>query len=201
MSQFVALRQNAALLRDQFVAVRRATTDCCTFGDQFVAIRRAKTDCCTFAGPICRYSARCNRLLHFCGTNLSQFVALWRLLHFRETILSQFVMQRRLLHFRGTNLSQRATTDCYTFAGPICRNSARYDRLLHFRVTNLSHLLSVLALKCSVFNANTIVLWHCYLVVSYPDPHYNSCGWITLPLRGRGSGRMPNQSRSESARF
>ena len=38
-------------------------------------------------------------------------------------------------------------------------------------------------------------------VVSYPDPDYHSCGWITSPLRGRGSGQMPNQSRSESARF
>ena len=38
-------------------------------------------------------------------------------------------------------------------------------------------------------------------IVSYPDPDYHSCGWITSPLRGRGSGQMPNKSRSESARF
>ena len=26
------------------------------------------------------------------------------------------------------------------------------------------------------------------LLVSYPDPQSHSCGWITSPLRGRGSG-------------
>ena len=33
---------------------------------------------------------------------------------------------------------QRSTTDCSNFAGPICRNMARYDGLLHIPGTNLS---------------------------------------------------------------
>ena len=213
LSQFVALRQIAALSRDQSVAIRRATTDCCTFKDQSVAIRRATTDCfqgtnlsqlvvlrqiaahsrdqsvaircattdcCTFPGLIYRNSSRYDRLLHFRGTNLSQFVALRQIAaHSQDQsvatrrlttdcctckgpICPNSSRYNRLLHIRGTNLSQlvalrqiaahsrdqsvtirRATTDCCTCKGPICRNSSRYDRLLHFRGTNLSQFVAL----------------------------------------------------------
>ena len=145
LSQFVTLRQIAALSREHSVAIRRATTDCCTFAgpmsqfvalrqiaalsrDQSVPIRRATTDCCTFARPICRSSSRYDRLLHLRGINLSQFVALRQI-----TALS-----------RDQSVTIRRTrTDCCTFKGPICRNSSRYDGLLHIRGTNLSQFVAL----------------------------------------------------------
>ena len=145
LSQFVALRLIDALSRDQSVAIRRATTDCCTFKE-----------------PICSNSSRYDRLLHFQGTNLSQLVVLRQIAAHSRDICRNSLRYDGLLHFPRTNLSQFvalrqitalsrdqfvaihcATTDCCTFPGPICRNSSCYNRLLRFRGTNLSQIVAL----------------------------------------------------------
>ena len=128
LSQFGARLRFAVNSRDQSVAIRR------------VAIGSVTTDCCTFAGPICRNSGHHYGLLQIIGTNLSQFGALRRI---AAHSWDQSVATRRAAKDSCTirDLSvaiQRVSTDCCTFGGQICRNSARDYGLLQIRGTNLS---------------------------------------------------------------
>ena len=166
LSQFVVLLQIAELSRDQssqFAALRQIAE---LSRDQSVAIRCATTDCCTFAGLICRNSSRYDRLLHFRGTNLSRYD---RLLHFRGTNLSQFVARRQISALSRDQFVaiRRATTDFCTFARPICRNSSRDDRLRHFRGTNLSQFVAVRQIAALLRDQSVALRWvttDCFIV-------------------------------------
>ena len=80
--------------------------------DQFVAIRRASTDCCTFIRSICRNSARCEGFPHNPGPICRYSAGIVGLLHIRGSNLSEFLALRR-------TTIRRATTDCCKFARPI----------------------------------------------------------------------------------
>ena len=70
-------------------------------GHQSVHARRITPNCCRLTPPsIYSNSARCNRLLHYRRINLQQFGAI-----------------------------RRAATDCCTFTGSICNNSAQFGAL------------------------------------------------------------------------
>ena len=114
------------------------------------------TDCCTFTRSICNNSAQFGALRRIAALSRDQSV----------TIRRNSARCDGLVHFSGTNMQQfctiqRAATDCSTFTGSICnnsaqlvahgrigalrldqsvtirRNSAWYDRLLHFHGINL----------------------------------------------------------------
>ena len=123
---------------------------------QMGAIRCAWTDWCASPGSICNNSAQFGALRRIAALSRVQSV----------TIQNNSARCNGLVHFRGGNMQQfgtiqRACTNCCTFTGSICNNSAQfgahgrigalrlnqsvkirhnsawYDRLLHIDGINL----------------------------------------------------------------
>ena len=150
-AQFGALRTIAAPSRVQPVTIQRNSARCvglvhfCGINlQQFGTIRRAATDCSTIAGSICNNSVHFGADRRIGALRLDQSVTIRRnsarcdgLQHFRGINLQQFGAIRRadgLQNFRGINLQQfgtirRSATDCCTFTGSICNNSAQFGAL------------------------------------------------------------------------
>ena len=129
-AQFGALRTIAAPSRVQPVTIQRKSARCvisvhfCGINlQQFRTIRRAATDCSTIAGPICNNSVHFGADGRIGALRLDQSV----------TIRRNSARCDGLQHFRGINLQQfgaiGALTDCRTFAGSICNNSAQFGAL------------------------------------------------------------------------
>ena len=105
---------------------------------QFGAFRHAETHCFTMAGSICNNSAQFRRAT-FSGSickNSAQFGAP----RYRGLLLQQQFWQYVIRHnsartFAGTICNmlfgtiRRAATDCCTFSGSICKNSAQFGAL------------------------------------------------------------------------